>query len=199
MSSRFGLDSSREIACLSPDDTSGLHSDTSDGASAVIQPVRTQGDNPLKSLDAFSGPDLDVLLTHSYQQALECLQPNSICFHCHLWQSIRFDDSEEIDELPTWFPHLRRSPRPPRRYQILPFFHANRWQLAVFDIEEYVLVCYDTMWTRGATGSTFLVSRAFAGIGLEIDINVKSLERWFDVTVGNAREKTFGYHHTKVS
>ena len=161
--------------------------------------MRTQDDNPLKSLDAFSGTDLDVLLAHSYQQALECLQPNSIVFHCHLWQSVRFDDSEEINELPTWFPHLRRSPRPPRRYQILPFFHANRWQLAVFDIEECVLVCYDTIWTCGATASTLLVSRTFAGIGLDINISMKSLERWFDRTVGNTHGKSFGYHHTKVS
>ena len=84
MSSRFGLDSSREIVCLPPYYTSRLYSDTSDGASAVTQPVHTQGDNPLKSLNAFSGPDLDVLLAHSYQQALECLQPNSIGLQYHL-------------------------------------------------------------------------------------------------------------------
>lgn len=155
------LNISREIASVPPGNNNRPGSATSEGALAVVQPVYTQYDNPLKTPDAFSGPDLDALLTHSYQQAAKCLQPMSIYHHCYLWPSVRFDESEDIDELPTWFPRLQQSPRPPRRYQILPFYYTERWQLAVFDVVEYILVCYDTTWTSGSPESTFLVSQAF--------------------------------------
>ncbi len=124
----------------------------------------SQGANAVATPDAFSGPDLDALLAHSYQQAGEYLQPTSIYHQCLLWQSVRFDESEDIDELPTWFPRLQQSPRPPRRYQILPFHYSERWQLAVFDVEENILVCYDTMWTNGSSESTYLVSRTYSHV-----------------------------------
>ena len=119
----------------------------------------THNTNPLTTPDAFSGPDLDALLSHSYQLAGECPRPNSIYHQCHLWQSVRFDESEGTHELPTWFPRLQQSPGPPRRYQILPFYYSERWQLAVFDVVENMLVCYDTRWTSGSSEPMYLVSR----------------------------------------
>jgi len=136
MSFTSGLSLPRGIASVPPEDNNGLSSATFEGEFAVVQPSPTRGGNSSPIPDEFSGPDLDALLTHSYQQTGECLQQNSIYHHCLLWQSVRFDESEDLDEPPTWFPGLQRSPRPPRRYQILPFYYTERWQLAVFDVVE---------------------------------------------------------------
>jgi len=110
--------------------------------------------------DACSGPDLDSLITYSFQQAAEGQQQKIIVNQCDLWPSTQFDDPNDIDELPSWSPRLQRSRRRPCRYQVLPFHSTGRWQLAVFDIIETLVVCYDTIWTAGSTHSTFLVGQA---------------------------------------
>lgn len=162
-----GLNLSREIAAVPLGSNNGDGSATSEGALAVVQRVHTQGSNPLQTPDAFSGSDLDVLLAYSYQQAGEC-KLNSIRHKCCLWQSVRFDEPAGSDELATWFPYLQRSSKPLRRYQIVPFHYTERWQLAIFDVVEFSLVCYDTMWTSGSPESIFLVSQALcATVGLE--------------------------------
>ena len=116
--------------------------------------------NVQRTVDACSGPDLDTLMTHSFLQASENPQPNSIFNQCHLWQSTRFEDPEGVDEPPTWTPRLQRSYRRARRYQILPFHYTERWQLAVFDVADKMVVCYDTVWTSGSPNFTFVVRGA---------------------------------------
>lgn len=115
--------------------------------------------NEFQAGDAYSGPDLDALLAYSFRQVAEDQHPNNILDHCHLWQSTRFDDPGGVEELLNWSPLLQRSQRWPRRYQILPFYYTERWQLAVFDIVENVAVCYDTVWASGSPNSTFIVGQ----------------------------------------
>ena len=116
--------------------------------------------NALQTVDACSGPDLDTLMTHSFLEASENPQPDSILDQCHLWQSTRFEDPEGVDEPPTWTPRLQRSQRRASRYQILPFHYTERRQLAVFDMADKMVVCYDTVWTAGSPNFTFVVCGA---------------------------------------
>ena len=109
--------------------------------------------------DANSGPDLDVLLAYSIQRAAEDQQPKNILDQCHLWQSTPFDDPEGMNPTSIWFPRLQRSQRWQQRYQMLPFYNIERWQLAVFDIIGNSMVCYDSMWTFGLPNSTFRVGQ----------------------------------------
>ena len=163
------------------------------------EPVLPGRENKLWTGDAYSGPDLDALLSYSFREAAEHQRPNNIFAQCHLWQSTRFDDPEGIDELPSWFPRLQRSQRRPRRYQMLPFYDTKRWQLAVFDLVNNVTVCYDTMWTFGSPNSTFVVGQALCAYsGFEADLRLQSLQQWFNATVGNAQGTTFDCHHEKV-
>ena len=193
-----GRNSSGGVASVSSADDE-FREAASGGRLAFTPPVSLDGGNPTEAADTFSGPDLDALLTYSFQQAAGYPQPNSIFNHCYLWRSIRFDDPEGVNELPSWFPHLQRSCRPLRRYQILPFYYTKRWQLAVFDINENLAVCYDTTWTSGSPNSTFVVSQVLcACLRLGINIYFKSLQRCFDATVGVAQREAFNYHHKKV-
>ena len=110
--------------------------------------------------DASSGSDLDVLLAYSIQQAAGFQQPKNILNQCHVWPSTRFDDPEGINETLSWSPSLQRSQRWRQRYQMLPFYSTERWQLAVFDIIGNNIICYDSMWTSGLPNSTFSVGLA---------------------------------------
>ncbi len=111
----------------------------------------------LRVADACSGPDLDALLAYSFRQAAEDQAPKDILDQYYLWQSTRFNDPEGIDEIMSWFPRFQQSQRPLCRYQMLPFFNAERWQLAIFDLVGNIVVCYDTIWTSGSSNSTFTV------------------------------------------
>lgn len=113
----------------------------------------------LQEGDACSGPDLDALLSYCFRVAAEDQQPKNILNQCYLWPSVRFDDPEGFDEAPSWFPRLQHSQQQPLRYQMLPFYGDKRWQLAVFDIVNNIVVCYDTLWTLGLPNSTFRVSQ----------------------------------------
>lgn len=109
--------------------------------------------------DAYSGPDLDALVAYCFRLAAEVQQPKNILNQCHLWQSTRFDELEGFDEATSWFPRLQHGQQQPLRYQLLPFYSTARWQLAIFDIVNNVVVCYDTMWTSGLPNSTFRVGK----------------------------------------
>ena len=157
-------------------------------------------ENGLQGGDVSSGLDLDALLAYSFRQAVEDQQPKNILDQCYLWQSTRFNDLEGIDETPSWFPRLQRSQSRPHRYQMLPFYHTERWQLAVFDVVEKVVVCYDTTWTSGVPNSTFRVGQAlYAHQGWEADQRLQSLQQWHDKTLGNPQGILFDCYHEKVS
>ena len=110
--------------------------------------------------NACSGPDLDTLIAYSFRQGAEGQQLRTIVNQCDLWPSTRFDDPNSTDSSLRWSPRLQRSQRRPHRHQVLPFYDTERWQLAVFDIVENKIKCYDTVWTAGTSNSTFLVGRA---------------------------------------
>lgn len=94
--------------------------------------------------DACSGPDLDTLVAYSFRQGAEGQQQKTIVSQCDLWPSTRFDDPNGTGESPRW-PHLQRSQRRPHRHKVLPFYDTGRWQLAVFDMVENKVTCYDTV------------------------------------------------------
>ncbi len=156
--------------------------------------------NTLRTGDTCSGPDLDALLTHSFLQAAENPQPSSIFDQCDLWQSTRFEDPGGVEQPPTWTPRLQRSQRRPRRYQILPFHYIGRWQLAVFNMTDKIVVSYDPAWTSGSPNFTFVVCWAlYACPEMRTDHDSKLLQQWFDATVGNALGINFDCQHRKVS
>jgi len=157
-SSASGRNSSGGVASVPPGDDDELREAACGDRWAFAPSVRSSGGNPTEAADAFSGPDLDALLTYSFRPAAEYRPRKSILDQCYLWQSTRFEDPQGADEPLSWCPRVQRSRRPPRRYQVLPFFYTERWQLAVFDIAENVVMCYDTMWTSGSPNSTFVVS-----------------------------------------
>ncbi|KAG8531639.1 uncharacterized protein KY384_003270 [Bacidia gigantensis] len=165
VSSRSGLNFSAGIASVPPANHDDLRAANFAEGPAFTPDALSQDVSPLEEADAFSGPDLDALLTSSFRQAAESRQRNGIFGQCYLWQSIRFDDPEGIDGRPEWWPRVQRSHRQPSRYQILPFFYSQRWQLAIFDIAENLVVCYDSVWTLGSPNSTFAL-----------------LQHWFDQT-----------------
>ena len=132
------------------------YSNISAGTLSIL-PVYEKG---MQLGDASSGSDLDVLLAYSIQQAAEDQQPKNILNQCHVWPSTQFDDPEWINETPNKSPRLQRSQRWRQRYQILPFYSTERWQLAVFDITGNSMVCYDSMWTSGLPNFTFRVGKA---------------------------------------
>ena len=150
--------------------------------------------------DAYSGPDLDTLLTHFYRQAAEGQQLNTIVSQCDLWPSTRFDDPNGADASPRWSPRLQRSQRRPRCHQLLLFYDTGRWQLAVFDIANKKIICYDTVRTAGTPNSTFLVGQASCiCCGPNADSKLQSLQQWFNVTVSGVQEVVFDFYHEKVS
>ena len=129
------------------------HLDIRGGAS----PVRPGHTSRLQVGDACSGPDLDVLLAYCFRIAAEDQQPKNILNQCNLWQSIRFDDLEGFDDAANWFPRLQHSPQRPLRYQMLPFYSTERWHLAMSDVMNNIVVCYNTIWTLGLPNSKFKV------------------------------------------
>ena len=150
--------------------------------------------------DACSGPDLDTLIAYSFRQGAEGQQLTTIVSQYDLWPSTRFDDPNGTDESPRWSPRLQRSQRRPRRHQVLPFYDSGRWQLAVFDMVENKVTCYDTVWTAGTLSSTFLVGQAsYIYYGSNADSNRQSLQQWFNATVLSAQEVVFHCYHEKVS
>ena len=66
--------------------------------SAGILSILLEYEKGMQLNDASSRSDLDVLLIYFIQQASEDQQPKNILNQCHVWQSIRFDDSERINE-----------------------------------------------------------------------------------------------------
>ena len=141
-----------EIATSHPPSSLGVLQ----SAASIISGV----DHGVGGGDACSGPDLDTLIAYSFRQGAEAEQLKSIVGQCDLWSSTRFDDPNSTDESPRWSPRLQRSQRRPHRHQVLPFYDTGRWQLAVFDILENKVTCYDTVWTAGTLNSTFLVCQA---------------------------------------
>ena len=150
--------------------------------------------------DACSGPDLDTLIAYSFRQGAEAGQLKTIVSQCDLWPSTRFDDLNRTDESPRWSPRLQRSQRRPHRHQVLPFYDTGRWQLAVFDIVENKVTCYDTVWTAGTLNATVFVGQASCMCyGSNADSKLQSLQQWFNATVCSAQEVVFDCYHEKVS
>jgi hypothetical protein len=103
----------------------------------------------------------------------------------HLWPSIRIHDPLGIDDAATWSPQTNAKTFNPSRFQILPYYAACHWQLAVFDIEDHIIFRYDSSWPDGIDPFTFSV-RPFQLPLLPTVLTLRQvLQQWLDANGGN--------------
>lgn len=75
----------------------------------------------------------------------------------HIWPRIYIHDPMGTDDTATWPLQGDVKPFNCSRSQLLPYFASHHWQLAMFDMEEYMIVRYDSFWPDGIDLFTFLV------------------------------------------
>lgn len=106
--------------------------------------------SPSYAVDAL----FDSLRTELLSEAPGNNRPPDFC----IWPSIIISEPTLGDETATWSPQLSGTAFNSARLQILPYFASEHWQLAVFDIVEYVIFRYDPWWPLGTDHFIFSVS-----------------------------------------
>lgn len=90
----------------------------------------------------------------------------------HIWPSIQINDPTAGGETATWSSQDDVSAFNSARYQLLPFLDSYQWQLAVFDMEKHIILCYDSLCSDGIEFLTYTVgqSKILRGILLVLSI-----------------------------
>jgi hypothetical protein len=115
----------------------------------------------------------------------------------HLWPSIRIHDPLGIGDATTWSPQTNATTFNPSRFQVLPYYAACHWQLAVFDTEDHIIFRYDSSWPDGIDFFTFSV-RPFQLRLLPTVLTLRQvLQLWLDANGGNP--ESIRYCHYPVT
>lgn len=107
-----------------------------------------------------------------------------------IWPGIRTDDTA------TWSPQLHRQSFNGSRYQLLPYLASHHWQLAMYDMEDHIILRYDSFWLDRVDLFTFLVcASTFMFRAFYLSLR-QVLEQCLDKNGGNPR--SLGYRHEVV-